>query len=35
MKQELNASKEANALLNSRNEFLTEWCKELEADLKK
>jgi hypothetical protein len=35
MRQELNAAKEANAVLSSRNEFLTQWCKELETDLKK
>jgi hypothetical protein len=35
MREELNMAKEANALLSSRNAFLTDWCKELESDLKK
>jgi predicted nucleic acid-binding Zn-ribbon protein len=35
LRQELNSAKEANALLQSRNDFLADWCKELEADLKK
>ena len=35
LREELNNQREANTLLNSRNNFLADWCKELEGDLKK
>ena len=31
----MNCQKDANTKLRSRNEFLVNWCKELESDLKK
>ena len=34
-RQDLNVQKEANAKLQSRNEFLAHWCKELEGNIKK
>ena len=35
LRQDLNSQKEANTKLASRNEFLVNWCKEIESDLKK
>ena len=34
-RQDLSVQKEANAKLQSRNDFLANWCKELEGDIKK
>jgi len=34
MKAELQCQKEANEVLRSRNKFLSEWCDELDRDLK-
>lgn len=35
LREELNGQRDANTLLQSRNDFLTNWCKELESELKK
>lgn len=34
MREDLQDQKKANELLKSKNKFLTEWCQELERDIK-
>lgn len=34
MRQDLESQKQANEMLKARNEFLQQWCHDLERDLK-
>ena len=35
LREQFNAQKDANTLLSSRNDFLVNWCRELESELKR